>query len=177
MVMPVSRRLEIGADPNISRWVIKENCRFGFISPAPALAPGPQVKHTIGRRTLSLIETFAPNGLDRLQAQRTVRSRAREDYSDGPWPLIFRQRPQEMIDWRVFSGWCRAARKMKHPLDSAYVHVWRDYVDMVGTDWHAILHVRDGHLGSMGKQLGEDAFMSGFQVLHHDKCHADLRWT
>src|SRR5215469_3749073 len=52
--------------------------------------------------------------------------------------------------------------------------VWRDDINVIGFDGHAVSDFLDAHGGFFGKKFGEHAVMFGVEMLNEDEGHAGI---
>ena len=67
-----------------------------------------------------------------------------------------------------------AGRESKPALGNGHLRVRRNDVDVVRFHGHAILHLNHWHLGFPGKNLRQQAFVFGVQMLNQHKSHAAI---
>src|SRR5579871_1614393 len=91
-------------------------------------------------------------------------------------PRVFGQRAKEVVDRQVLRPRLPPSHQVECPVSDAHHLVGGNDVDVVWFHRHALFHLRHGHRGGLGKQLGQQALMSGVEVLHQHQCQAGIRW-
>jgi hypothetical protein len=92
---------------------------------------------------------------DRLETQRAVRGRARENHADGAVTLILGQGPQEIIYGPVLAASHRARREPQASALDHQIGVRRDHVNVICFDAGAVRNLRDRQAGGAGQQCGQ----------------------
>ena len=124
---------------------------------------------------LSWAKVMPPSALDGLQPHGSVGGGSGENHADRPIAPVFGQRSKKVIDGQVLRRRLPAGHQVERPVPDPHSLVRGNDVDMIRFHRHALFHFRDGHRGGLGEQLGQQALMSGVEMLHQYQRQARIR--
>ena len=114
-------------------------------------------------------------GLDRLQAQRPFRARAREDDADGAFLLVLGQGCRKVSIGNRRPRRLERLGEVELPLADRQGPVRRDHVDVVRLDGHRVGDLDHFHGRDPAQELDHEALVGRVQVLDQDKSHPAVR--
>ena len=141
-------------------------------------APGGDgaARHAVILRALDVLgEGDATFAFDGLQPHGSVGGGSGENHADRPITPVCGQRSEKVIDGQVLRHRLPAGHQVERPVRDPHSLVRGDDVDMIRFHRHALFHFRDGHRGGLGEQLGQQALMSGIEMLHQHQRQARIR--
>src|SRR4030095_15944626 len=123
-------------------------------------------------RTLVLHHHHAAGFLDRPDATSAVAARARERYSNRPFPTILCQRAEEKVHRKVWTipGFEFAEQQLS--VENLKALAGRNQINMVRLDDGAVLDLRHRHRRTPGKQFRHLTAVLRPQFLNNHKSHA-----
>ena len=111
----------------------------------------------------------AARGLDRFEAEGSVRAGAAEDDADGLFHLVLGQGAQKKIDRGLHAAALDGAGEAENASANRHVFVRRQDVNAVGRDGHTFLGFDHSHGGVPGEQFDHKAFVPRIEVGNKDK--------
>ena len=125
------------------------------------------------RGFLVLDEGDAVRRLDRVEAERAVRTSPRQHHTDGETLLFLCERAEEVVDRPVVVD-LGARRERQDAAADRHVGVRGDHVDVVRLHWQTVGDREDGHRRGSGQDIGQPALVRGVQVLDQHEGHAGV---
>ena len=125
------------------------------------------------RGFLVLDEGDAVRRLDRMEAERAVRTGPRQHHTDGETLLLLCERAEEVVDRLVVVD-LGARRERQDAAADRHVGVRGDHVDVVRLHGQMVGDREDGHRRGSGQDIGQPALVRGVQVLDQHEGHAGI---
>ena len=109
--------------------------------------------------------------LHELDAVGAVRAGAGEHHHNGVLLFLLRQGGEENVDGMVQRDRGVVRQDQLSALDGHEL-LWRDQVDGVRLDGHAVFRLVDLHLRVLAQDVGHQALVVGREVLHHHEAQS-----
>ncbi len=125
--------------------------------------------HRVELRRVGLLrQRQAALRFDGQQAQRAVRTHARQHHADRPIALRTRERREQHVDRQPQAARLHRNGDVQHAQRDAEFAVRRDHIDDVGLHAHRLGGLAHRHRGRALQQFGQHRLVRRVQVLHDD---------
>jgi hypothetical protein len=123
--------------------------------------PDRALRHSGVRGALCLLRHRHPGvSLDRLQPERPVGPRPRQDHADRTLALVVRQGAEEIVDGQRHVAIRVAVHHVEHALEHGHGPAGHRQIHVVRRQPHAVGRLDDGHPGVLLKEIRQQAHVS-----------------